>query len=103
MPLDPDQRRAVLDWCDLYLKGCPVCQCHDYVCECVVAMPDLGPDGPSATRGLPVVPIVCRSCGYTVLVSATAMKLVPGMRPTVKVPRVPGAGQDPPEAERGEG
>src|SRR5262249_52644175 len=99
MPLDPKQRRAVVEWCDLYLMGCPVCQCRDYVFECVVAMPEVGPAGLSATRGVPVVPIVCRSCGYTILVSAAAMKLVPGMRPTVKAPRTPAAGQDPPEVE----
>jgi hypothetical protein len=92
MPLDPNQRRAVIEWCDLYLRDCPVCQCRDYVFECVVAMPEVGPAEPPEIRGIPVVPIVCRSCGYTILVSATAMRLAPGMQPTARILRGPGAG-----------
>jgi hypothetical protein len=99
MSLDPEQLQAVVEWHSLYLRGCLVCQCRDYVIEGVVAMPELGPSGPSLTRGLPAVPIVCRNCGHIIFVSATALKFIQAAEPTSEVPA---AGQDAPREPREE-
>lgn len=63
---------AMVEWKRLHLPSCPVCSCKDsIVSEVICAMPALEKD-----QLFPVVPIVCRGCGYTVFVSAAALKLV---------------------------
>lgn len=81
MALDEEQRREIVEWYELYVKKCPLCDCEEYLLEAMVGMPELLASGPNPKGGLPVVPIVCKNCGYTILISATAMKFYKPMRP----------------------
>jgi predicted nucleic-acid-binding Zn-ribbon protein len=76
MALTPDEERSVSEWYSLHMKACPLCGCKDILIETIVAMPELLLEG-VGLRSFPAVPIVCRSCGYTILVAATALKFRP--------------------------
>jgi hypothetical protein len=85
MALDQDQQRAVIDWYNLHVKKCPICSFEGILIESVNVMPEVGPSGPIQGWGFGAVPIVCKSCGYTILVSATALKFVPASQPPTRI------------------
>ena len=62
---------VVQEWRSLYLKVCPLCSGERFGYEDLFAMPDAH----HRPRAFEVLPLVCLSCGYTVLVSAAALKL----------------------------
>lgn len=72
--LTPEQERAIVEWRRLYRPVCRVCGGADVVIEGVSAMPIIENGVVTFTKQIPVVPIVCRHCGDTLLVSATALK-----------------------------
>jgi predicted nucleic-acid-binding Zn-ribbon protein len=81
MALDEEQQQTARDWYSLHVKQCPLCACAEYMIEAVVGMPEVLPTGLNPNGGFVVVPIVCLSCGYTILVSATSLKFFKPMRP----------------------
>ena len=87
MMLDPEQEKTVKDWHALYVKKCPLCESPEYFIEAVVGMPDIGPNGPDLTKGFTVIPIICRGCGYTILVAAAGLQFI---RPLKLPTRIPG-------------
>src|SRR5262249_8487561 len=87
MSLDRDAQQAVIDWYNLYVKACPLCSSSEFMIEAAAIMQtfDLNLKLPVEGQGVPVVPIVCKNCGYVVLVSAIALKFLPPSTPLSKI------------------
>jgi hypothetical protein len=83
--LNPEQRQEVIDWYALHVKACPLCECGEYLIESVVGMPEILPTGLSEAGGYVGVPVVCKSCGYTIFVSATALKFFRPVNPPARL------------------
>jgi hypothetical protein len=73
-----DLAKVVEDWKSLHLKKCPLCECEVFAWENIFILPEYtNPGSVQRPRAFSVLPLVCKSCGYTVLVSAVALKLTP--------------------------
>lgn len=71
-----ESEKIVLDWLHENYKQCAVCGDNQFSVDAVVAMPVINEKAAIDLKtSFNCVPIVCRSCGYTIIVSATAIRL----------------------------
>jgi hypothetical protein len=82
--MDRKLQDAATEWYMVNVKCCQVCSESDPMPAKIMAMLDLMPDGVTLKMGLQVIPIICECCGYTMLVSAEAIRPKPPAKPRRK-------------------
>jgi hypothetical protein len=65
---------AALEWYKLNVKSCPICSESWPMPTDTVAMLSETSEGVDLKHGVKVIPIICKCCGYAMLVSTTSLK-----------------------------